>query len=71
LTVTNYRVTDFDGNVVERGDTVADFRGDTVTFEYVSRGPEYNGTAKVVVQECGHPAEYYARVFGLTVTPID
>lgn len=60
------------GRVISKGDIVTDFRGDTAIFEHVSRGPEYNGTAKVIVRNEGSlgwdRTEYYARVFGLVVT---
>lgn len=51
------------GRVVEVGDTVTDFRGDQGVFQGVTRGPEYNGTSKIVVGG----REYYAQVWGLTV----
>lgn len=64
-----YEVTDSKGNIIKQGDTVTDFRGDTATFVAVSRGVEYNGTAKVIVKwgEDEGSREYYERVFGLTV----
>lgn len=64
-----YRVTDKQGKSVKRGDTVTSFRGENFTFISVSRGPEYNGTAKVIVgiPGEGHTREYYDRVFDLTV----
>lgn len=66
--MTIYRVTNEDGAEVRRGDEVINFRGEVATFCYVSRGPEYNGTAKVIVTDpCGNAHEYYERVFKLTV----
>jgi hypothetical protein len=70
-----YRVTDADGNVITRGSTVTDFRGDVATFDLVTRGPEYNGTARVCVTwDDGKPSEYtqeyYANVFDLTVVTV-
>jgi len=66
-----YTVTDKTGRAITKGDTVTDFRGDTAIFQRVSRGVEYNGTAKVIVttQSSDGPRdwEYYERVFGLTV----
>ena len=62
-----YNVTDRDGNNVEVGDTVISFRGEPFTFQGVTRGPEYNGTAKVLA----NGFEYYAQVFDLTVTPMN
>jgi len=69
-----YRVTDRDGNVIEPGDRITDFRGDPAWFQGVARGPEYNGTAKVVTSDGtpgGERRERYATVYGLTVTPVD
>jgi hypothetical protein len=61
-----YIVTDANGKQIQAGDKITDFRGEEAIFNYVSRGPAYNGTAKIVTtagREC------YARVFGLTVRP--
>lgn len=67
-----YRVTDKAGNEIRKGDTITDFRGDTATFDLVTRGTEYNGTAKIGYTQPrdGKPSwsgESYARVWGLTV----
>ncbi len=66
-----YRVTNDSGQVISAGDKVTDFRGDNAVFVEVTRGTEYNGTAKVLVSwpEAASPdvREYYDRVFGLTV----
>jgi hypothetical protein len=80
--VPEYRVTDKDGNEIHRGDIVTDFRGETATFRYVSRGPDIGKSAKVVVERVyngpptngyGMPGQHenYAGVFDLTVTPLD
>ena len=60
-----YNVTNSDGDTVERGDTVTDFRGDTGTFTMVT-GFGRTGTPKVLVDG----REYYARVWGLTVNEV-
>jgi hypothetical protein len=53
---------------VHEGDTLTDFRGDTAKFIRVTRGREYNGTAKVLVEwPDGFRHEYYAQVFDLSV----
>lgn len=62
-----YVTTDAEGNVVEHGDVIIDFRGKPWLFAGVSRGPEYNGTAKVWTAE---GREFYAHVFNLTVTKL-
>lgn len=62
-----FRVTDEKGRVIQRGDDVQDFRGDWATFDRVTRGTEYNGTAKVTVTKDGRIQENYERVWGLTV----
>lgn len=62
-----YKVSDKSGNEITGGDTVTDFRGNTGTFQSVSRGPEYNGTAKVIVDG----REFYARVWNLTVETVE
>lgn len=67
----DYIVTDRDGRAVRPGDTVTSCRGTSAVFVRVTRGPEHNGTAKVAVTEDGDSREYYARVFGLTVTPTE
>lgn len=62
--------------LVERGSTVTDFRGNTATFLYVSRGPQTGKSPKVVVSyDPNHLESYgetsrevYAEVFNLTVT---
>lgn len=48
-------------------DEVIDFRGDTDKVQMVSRGPEYNGTAKVLKASTGW--ECYANVFELHALP--
>lgn len=72
----SYNVIDRDGNPVTKGTRITDFRGDPAWFVSVSRGPEYNGTAKVVtVRDEDDLAdrfkgwENYAQVFDLTVIP--
>ena len=64
-----YTVTDSDGKRINIGDTVTDFRGDTAALIAVTRGAEFNGTAKVLVQPymSGIEREYYATTFDLTV----
>lgn len=75
--MTTYEVTDADGNTVTAGSTVTSFRGEGWVFGSVSRGTEYNGTAKVVVHDpAGSPGdpmgerEFYAQVFDLTVVTV-
>ena len=58
-----YTVTDREGRQIKQGDIVVDFRGTAWTFIQVTRGVEYNGTAKVEVDG----GEFYAGVFGLRV----
>lgn len=65
--MSDYRVINVAGNEVQPGDAVWDFRGEEAEFVRVSRGPEYNGTVKVVVVKSGLRREYYAQVFELTV----
>lgn len=67
-----YRVTRKDGTEVNRGDTVYS-RDEPATFRGLDRGPEYNGTSKVVVTWDGkdYGGSYYHFVFGLTVTPVE
>ena len=62
--MSKYIVTDEEGRTIVEGDTITDFRGDTSTFRRVTRGVEYNGTAKVQVED---GREFYAQVFNLTV----
>ena len=54
------------GAVLSPHDPVTDFRGCADTIEYISRGPEYNGTAKVIISG---GREYYDHVFDLDVVP--
>lgn len=73
--MSEFRVTDKTGREINRGDIVTDFRGEEWIFEYVSRGTEYNGTAKVVVnfsavEKHFGSREFYDRVFGLKVERI-
>jgi hypothetical protein len=72
----SYTATDDTGRVLKPGDKLKDFRGQTWVFKYVSRGPEYNGTAKIVVSKKKGPTarpgdemEFYDRVLNVTVTP--
>jgi len=62
-----WRVTNKEGAIVNPGDTVTDFRGETATYQGVARGPEPERMAKVIVDG----REYYASVFDLTVTDDD
>jgi hypothetical protein len=69
-----YLVLNEDGNEVKTGSTITDFRGQEAIFLEVTRGVEYNGTAKVRVEwpsvegkYVAGNSEYYARVFGLKV----
>lgn len=73
LKMTQYTVTDKTGKEISKGDTVTDFRGETATFLGVSRGPNHCGTAKVVVSwgDADSRREYYDRVFGLNVRPVE
>jgi len=61
------------GDDIHEGDTITDFRGDHCEFVRVTRGTEYNGTAKVLVatRPDGFRMEYYATVFALTITTED
>lgn len=67
-----YRVTREDGTQVHLGSTVTSLRGDEATFLGLERGPEHNGTSKVLVEWTtdGYTNSYYHTVFGLTVTPV-
>lgn len=70
--MTDYLVTDLNTmKEVQPGDTVTDFRGETAEFLSVTRGVEYNGTAKVSTRRKGFPArESYATVFNLRVETV-
>ena len=57
-----------EGREVHEGDVITDFRGEKSVFSGVSRGPEYNGTAKVIALRGESRGEYYAGVFDLVVT---
>jgi hypothetical protein len=71
-----YLITDRDGNPVTAGSKITSFRGEAATFVSLERGPEYNGTSKVVVRWIGADNEqssrlrYYHTVFDLIVTPV-
>lgn len=58
-----YVVFDKSGTKIEKGDTITNFRGETNVFGGVTRGPEYNGTAKIITDS----HEVYARVYDLQV----
>lgn len=53
--------------IVNRGDTVTDFRGDTSTFSMATRARTPGRSGKVTVAEGG---EYYDGVFGLEVREV-
>jgi len=59
-----WRVINKEGAIVNPGDTVTDFEGETGTYQGVARGPESERSAKVIVDG----VEYYASTFNLTVT---
>jgi hypothetical protein len=74
--VEQYEVTNKYGLSVVKGDTIEDFRGTVWRFLKVTRGTEYNGTAKVLVEgetelnyygDGPYQREFYAHVFDLTV----
>ncbi len=54
------------GVEVKKGDIVKDFRGDTAVFQRCVRGNSPGHDGKVLVDDCQQ--EYYARIYGLTVT---
>lgn len=59
-----------DGTVLNEGEEIIDFRGDKAVFDGVSRGPEYNGTAKILYKEKGPKGwkgECYAGVYKVLV----
>lgn len=63
--MTSYQVTDErTGLSVSPGQQVTSFNGHVGIFAGVTRGPEYNGTALVLI----NGAEYYAPAWRLTVT---
>ena len=62
-----YTVTDNTGKTINCGDVITDFRGDAHFFFGVTRGTEYNGTAKVSTGSDAYGRSYYAHVFNLTV----
>lgn len=62
----DYIVTDEGGRFIMTGDVVTSSKTTTGVFGGVTRGVEYNGTAKVLVN--GY--EYYAPAWGLTVETI-
>lgn len=76
MNLDKYTVLDRYGNELGIGDQMTDFRGDIAYFRGVSRGPEHNGTAKVLsvrdpeTDRFGE-RENYHQVFDLTVTPRD
>lgn len=76
MNLDKYFVVDNNGNEVRRNDVVHDFRGEPAIFRGVSRGPEYNGTAKVLTThdpdaDSFSERESYDSVFNLVVTPRD
>lgn len=54
--------------IVNPGDTVTDFRGDTDTFKRATRARIPGKSGKVMVN--GSPIEYYDGVFGLEVREV-
>ena len=69
-----YLVLNDAGDEIKPGDKIVDFRGQEAVFMEVTRGPEYDGTAKVRVEwpsveglYVAGVGEYYATVFGLKV----
>lgn len=48
------------GEDIKPGDTILDHQGDPWTFEYVTRGTDYNGTAKIHVTWGSSGREFYA-----------
>jgi hypothetical protein len=68
-----YKVTDKNGKEIKEGDSITSFRGEAAKFNSVTRGVEYNGTAKVSVtwDSDGSNREYYAGVFNLNVVTLN
>ncbi len=65
-----YLVLNDEGDEVNPGDIIKDFRGDPAVFLRVTQGVEYNGVAKVEIGRWLTPkltSEYYASVFNLKV----
>lgn len=63
MSETVYVVFDKSGTEIKKGDTITNFRGETNVFDSVTRGPEYNETAKITTDN----REVYARVYDLQV----
>jgi len=73
MTAATYDVTSKDGRTVSPGEVILDFRGDPWVFLKVTRGTEYNGTARVLVRSAtfhNWEQDYYATVFNLTVVTL-
>jgi hypothetical protein len=64
-----YIAIDKEGNVVEPGSTVTDFRGDTATFVAATRANSADRDGKVSIRKAGwsFDSEVYARVVDLEV----
>jgi len=71
-----FRVTDKDGNEINPGDTVTDFRGEPATFRAVSREPVLDERLRIVLKEAKvvteeRMGEQYASVYKLHVEVVD
>lgn len=62
-----YVAVDKAGNVVEVGDTVTDFRGETATYTGCYMRPAPSTGRVTVTHGPGSESSYYPSVFGLTV----
>lgn len=71
-----FRVTDSEGNEINPGDTVIDFRGEPATFRAVSREPVMDERLRIVLKEAKvvteeRMGEQYASVYKLRVEVVD
>lgn len=56
------------GRVIQKGETVTDFRGNRAVFAGATRAASDGKSGKVSVKYGSSSTEYYDRVFGLAVT---
>lgn len=64
------RATNLDGTLVNVGDTITDFRGDTAILISIDRANMPGKSGKVTVLYNGNRGTYYSSVFNLIIVEV-
>jgi hypothetical protein len=67
----NLKVTNTNGDEIQEGDTITDFRGEQAKFVHATRPARVGKSGLIVVNYGGFDREVYDRVFKLRVSEAD